>query len=176
MTSPGAAGRGTPARGSSGGRTLDEGGERRSWFGRLLRVFLEPVYFWLDLRGRDRRPSHTKIFGSVSFALGIGLLFRLWAHFFSEAEAVLPSGIRAPHPAGELGFLLAFSFLVFALPYGLRGLNLWAMTRGGGTADVLRKAAEREPDRIRAQAELERSVAAIAERRRQGGGDYEASP
>lgn len=156
-------------------RTLASGSERRTWFGRLIRFILEPVYFWLDLRGPDGRPSHSKIFGTISFGLGIGLLFRLWTHFFSEAEAVLPTGGRAPHPAGELGFLLAFSFLVFVLPYSLRGLNLWAATRAGGATDVLRKAADREPERIRAQAEFDRTQAAIAERRAQGGGDYEAS-
>lgn len=151
--------------------TLAPGGEKRSWFGRLLRAYLEPIYYWLDLKGADARPSFVKVAGMTSFALGAVLLVRLWSHYFHEAEN------RGGHPGqGELGFLLAFSFLVFLLPYGLKGLQVWAATRGGGTVDVMREAAIKEPERLRAQAELEKVRADIADRRAKGGDDYEVTP
>lgn len=161
------------ARGSS--ETMAPGSEKRTWFGRLLRTFLEPIYYWLDLKsaGHDgvARPSYIKVAGLTSFVLGSVLLVRLWSHYFYEAE------VGHDHPGqGELAFLLAFSFLVFLLPYGLKGLQVWAATRGGGTVDVMREAAIREPERLRAQAELEKTRADIAERRQKAGGDYEATP
>ncbi len=157
------------------GGTLANGGEKRSWFGRLLRFFLEPVYYWLDLKsvGHDRvaRPSYIKVAGLASFLLGCGLLVRLWGNYFQRIEA----GKEWIRPTtGELGFLLAFSFLIFLLPHGLKGLQVWAQTRGGSTLDVLHEAATREPERLRAQAELEKTRAAIAERRAQGDG-YEVT-
>jgi hypothetical protein len=153
----------------SGPETLATGGEKRSPFGRLLRFFLEPAYYWIDLKGADGRPSHMKVVGLGSFAFFLGLLFRLWAHFFTEAEN------GGPHSTGELAFLLSFSFLVALLPYGLKGLTVWAASRMAGAADVLAKAAEREPETLRARAELERTRAEIAGRREAGDGDYEAT-
>jgi hypothetical protein len=147
------------------------GGEKRTWFGRLLRFFLEPTYYWLDLKGADGRPSFMKVAGLTSFVLGAVLLVRLWAHYFHVAE----STEHTPPGQGELAFLLAFSFMVFLLPYGLKGLQVWAATRGGGTVDVMKEAAIREPDRLRAQAELEKVRADIADRRAKTGGDFEVT-
>lgn len=150
--------------------TMAAGGEKRSAFGRFLRWFLEPVYYWVDLKGPDRRPSFTKLVGLLSFVYGLVLLFRLWGHYFHRAD-------NGGHPGtGELGFLLAFSFLVFLLPYGIKGLSVWAATRGGGSLDLLKSVADREPERLTAQATLERARAEIGERRRQGGGDHEVTP
>jgi hypothetical protein len=154
------------------GATLADGGEKRSGFGRFLRYFLEPMYYWLDLKGADGRPSFIKVFGLISFALGAALLVRLWARYFQEAAA---GGVAHPGQ-GELAFLLAFSFMVFLLPYGLKGLQVWALTRSGGTIDVMREVAIREPEKLRAQAELEKVRADIASRRAQGDGDFEATP
>lgn len=157
--------------------TIALGGEKRGYFGLFLRYFLEPLYYWLDLKsiGHDgiARPSYIKISGLTSFLLGSLLLVRLWLHYFHEAEA----GKEWAHPGqGELAFLLSFSFMVFLLPYGLKGLQVWADTRGGGTVDVMREAAIREPDRLRAQAELEKVRADIEARRKATGGDFEVTP
>jgi len=168
--------RGQPVIARPSGGTLTTGSEKRTWFGRLLRLFLEPIYYWLDLKsvGHDHiaRPSYLKVAGLTSFVLGSILLIRLWTHYFYEAE-----GGHGEHPGqGELAFLLAFSFMVFLLPYGLKGLQVWAQTRGGGTVDVMREATIREPERLRAQAELEKVRADIEDRRAKGGGDYEITP
>ena len=147
--------------------TLAHGAEKRTWFGRFLRVALEPAYYWLDLRGSDGRPSFTKVTGVTSFAFGIGLLFRLWAHFFGEHES---------HTGGELAFLLAFSFLVFCLPYGIAGLKTWSASRQlAGAAPALAAAAKADPERLRAQAVLDATRAKIAERRTAGGDDFEVT-
>lgn len=147
--------------------------DRRTGFGRWIRRVVDPpvdyVFWRLDLRSPDGRPSYTKVFGAASFGFGVALLFRLWTYFLGQ-----PGGLAAT-PTGVLAFLLGFSFLVFALPYGLRGLTLWAATRAGGTAAALRTAAEAEPERLRAQADLERARAEIAARRAAGGDDYEAT-
>lgn len=160
----------TPApRGSTA--TLATNGEKRSWFGRALRWFLEPIYWWGDFKGADGRPSYFKLMGTASFIYGLVLLFRLWSHYFAEIE-----GAKTHPGTGELAFLLAFSFLVFYLPYGIKGLALYAQSRGAGAADALTKAAEREPETLRAQAVLEQTRATIAERRAAADGDYEATP
>lgn len=156
----------------SGPATLANGAEKRTWFGRLLRLFLEPIYYWLNLKGPDGRPSYSKVMGTISFVFGMGLLFRLWSHYFAEAETV-----GHAHPGmGELGFLLGFSSLVFGLPYGLKWLTTWSATQGMAAQATLHMASQHEAARIDAQANLEKVRADIADRRRAAGGDYEATP
>ena len=149
--------------------TLGPGSEKRTVLGRALRVVLEPCFYWGDWRGADGRPSFTKVSGMLSFAFGVSLLLRLWSHWFRESA-------NGFHPgATELGFLLAFSFLVFCLPWGIKGLTVWGQTRAAGLADALAKAAEREPETVKARAELERVRAEIAARRKAGDDEYEVT-
>lgn len=123
---------------------------QRTWLGRKLRVFPDPlmawVYHWLDLNGRDGRPDHGKVFGAVSFAWGLIVLWTLHGELTTHAE-LLP-------------FFMGFAALIFLTPYGIRGIAMWLKSRGGGTVEATAQAAD----------------AAIAARRAAAGGDHEPTP
>jgi len=76
------------------------------------------------------------------------------ASLLAQLTAFADSARMAPEHDGhvaELGFLLAYASLVFALPFGLAGFKVWAKTKGGGTTAAFARAAEAA---TKAQAEI----------------------
>lgn len=129
-----------------------DGPNRRGVWSRLLRYWLEPIYYWLDLRDRFGRPDHGKIFSTVAFLFGlVGLAI------FSPV--VMEMCRKAVPGCGMvLAAFLAMMALVFAMAFGLAGYRVWAKNKGGGTEEALTTAINAE----------------IAARRAQGG-DYEVT-
>ena len=89
---------------------------------------------------------------------------RLAAQLTAFADSVRVAPEHNGHVA-ELGFLLAYASLVFALPFGLAGFKVWAQTKGGGTTAAFAHAAEAA---VKAQAE-------IRARRQQSDGTFEVT-
>jgi hypothetical protein len=131
------------------------GVRRRRLVNRVLRSttdpFLEWLFHWLDLNDRSGQPNHSKILSTFAFFLGCaGVVASSWYLLMHETTSV-----------ATFGFILAYSALVFSLPFGLAGFKVWASTKGGGTVEAEAQVATAE-------------IAAIAARRQQGG-DYEVT-
>lgn len=136
-----------------------DGENRRGIWSRTLRYWLEPVYYWWDLRDYRGRPDHGKILSSVAFFFGLtGLAY------FGPIVAQMCRTAQAGC-ATALGFFLAYSVLVFAMAFGLAGFRAYVKYRGGGTAEGFTQIATTEA----------KLAAEIVERRKQGG-DYEVTP
>lgn len=101
--------------------------EQLTWWGRLWRYVCAPIFYWLDLLGPDRRPSHSKVTWTVAFAVGISLLVYVTHEILADHDAPTST---------ELAFLLSYASLMLATAGGLDGFKTWAKTRGGGTVDA----------------------------------------
>lgn len=112
--------------------------------------------------GMQQAAHLTAIADSVRALPGqdLGLAAQLTA--FADSARLAPE--HNGHVA-ELGFLLAYASLVFALPFGLAGFKVWAKTKGGGTTAAFAHAAEAA---VKAQAE-------IMARRQQSDGTFEVT-
>lgn len=122
---------------AAAGVLVDEDAKRRTWWGRTCRYWLSPTLYWLDCLDEKRRPSHSKILATIAFLYGLHWTGRT----LTTVIVVWLEQGKAP-PAWLFAFVLAFSSLVFALPYGLNGLKAWLVTRGGGTVQAFERAAE----------------------------------
>lgn len=109
------------------GAIHSDGPEQRTYFGRFCRYFLGPLYYWLDLLDDKRRPSHSKVTWTVAFGFGLGTLVFMIRAIFVDHDT--PTN-------AELGIILAYSALVFALAGGLNGYKSWLNAKGGGTVDA----------------------------------------
>lgn len=133
------------------------GAEARTLWSQLCRYWLPPIYYFLDLNDRTGRPNHGKVLSTVAFFLGcVGIV--------AAGTGVLREDSIKGH-ASELAWILAYSALVFSLPFGLSGFKVWASTKGGGTTEALARIGV---------ADLQTS-AEVAARRAQGGGDFEVT-
>jgi len=144
----------------------------------------------------ERRARHSKVLATFAFFLGcFGMMLVAWWIFFVDDAPLDPNqiaillqaaaagglvsgevvpllaaaGLRPEHGA-ELGFLLAFAFLVFAMPFGLAGYKAAAASRVGAAAAT----AVGVSSAAHSEARAEIGSAAIAKRRTQGG-DFEIS-
>jgi len=98
----------------SGDPGVADNGEPHS---RRLDGVLGTLLYWFDCYGDDGRPSHTKLAAITSFFYGLGF----GAYFILTG---------APY-----WFLLSWTSLTFAVPYGLKGLAEW-LHRDPGTTPV----------------------------------------
>lgn len=106
----------------------------RSYFGRLMRNTLDPVLDWayyrLDLNDAQGRPDHGKVFSTVAFIWGIGVLT------LAGPEVAVLCRAGAAGCGLALSMYLAFAALVFAMAFGAQGFRIWAKYRGGGTTEA----------------------------------------
>lgn len=104
-------------------RAAAEDQDRRSRWGRLLRWFLGPIYYHLDLRGADGRPSHAKL--TYTAALVVGLAGMVWIGKIDAADGDVSWGF--------LGYVV----LVLAFALGkqvFNHLSLYLVSRFGDRA------------------------------------------
>lgn len=132
------------------------GAERRRVMSAVFRGVFGPaldfVYHYLDLTGRDGRPDHGKIFGSIAFGFGLIGLALFGPAVIRTCEAVTAAAIRDPETAAVLvkacglmlTALLAYGGLVFAMAFGLAGFRVWAKSRAAGTSAALGQASSFE--------------------------------
>jgi hypothetical protein len=130
--------------------------DHRRWQNRLLRWIVDPwmdwLYWRLDLNNRLGHPDHGKVLSTFAFFLGCaGIVASSWYLLEHELTSV-----------AAFGFILAYSALVFSMPFGLSGFKVWATTKGGGTVDA-------------ASAIATTTINADVAARRQQGGDHEVT-
>lgn len=129
------------------------GPEHRTLWGRFLRYWLGPIYYWTDTLDDQRRPSHTKFTWTVAFFWMMGLFTQLDVFFIRRALLDDRSLTGT-----ELGFLVAFGSLAVACAGGLNGFKVWSK-RNSGT-DALK-------------AGIEADAKAVLDRRASVDGDHE---
>lgn len=101
--------------------------EQRTWFTRLLRRVVDPLYYYLALNGGSGRPSQSKLLTLVGFGTTVYA-----AIILTQKVAGVAGG-----SALEIAAVCMMWPLIAALPHGLAGFRAWAESRGGGTADAL---------------------------------------
>lgn len=104
--------------------------DHRTWFTRLLRLVLDPVYYYCGLNGATGKPSQSKLLTLVGFGATV------------YAAIILTQKVAgtAGGSALEIAAVCMMWPLIAALPHGLAGFRAWAESRGGGTTDVLAQA------------------------------------
>lgn len=111
--------------------TPDPSARGRRLPNRFLRWAIDPwmdwLAYWLDLKGRNGRPDHGKVLSTFAFFLGCTGIVASSSYLLIE---------KPSSPESMLAFILAYSALVFSLPFGLAGFKVWATTKGGGTVDA----------------------------------------
>lgn len=98
---------------------------------RLVGALLEPIYYWLDWKGPDGRPSRSKVaYGITLFVLLSGVIW-FGKHQSEHAPTGIEIGLTWPY--------VAYVLLVAAYSLGPHAFNAFLSTKlGDGLAQVMR--------------------------------------
>ena len=115
----------------------------RSWWSRFLRYWLDPIYYYLNLKAppenldgisdsgfAKRKPSLSRIMLLGGFIHAISTMTYITIYMFG------PLAIGQLRPAVSIAYL-AFSALCYSLIFGYRGYRLWLEHKGGGLDTAL---------------------------------------
>lgn len=168
------------------------GEEQRTIVSKVLRLVMDPwldqIYYWLDLRtpptpdAPKGHPNHGKVLSTVAFffgLVGLAVFGQTVDRLCGGVERLLIVATKGAGPTLDVAALaqlvracalttaalLAYAALVFAMAFGIAGFRTWAMTRGGGAADALGRAAA-----------AAMSSEVLARRQASEDGTYEATP
>jgi hypothetical protein len=111
----------------------------RTLLSRILRYWLDPVYYYLDLLDNQRRPSHSKVTWTVVFIIAM----ILWVFL---TTILVRHAIRhnLPLSGKELAFLLAYAVAMISTAGGLDGWKSYLKSKGGGTVEAFQAAVSEE--------------------------------
>jgi|SRR6185295_10074809 len=113
--------------------------KKRSWFSRVLRYWLKPIYYFLNLYEPKGQPSLSRIMLLGGFIHALVTLSIITFKVFNS----VPEGQFRPAVSVAYIFLSA---LVYSLIFGYRGYRTWLDSKGTGLADSLTAEVNKLPD------------------------------